>query len=390
MPKKALKAEPQSAYDAQGRPVIQAPSALLIDAATGKVLYSKNPYMELPPASTTKIMTALLTLEHGKLDDVATISKNVSETPYTSIHLMNGEKITVRMLLYGALMRSANDACVALAEHVGGNVAGFVDMMNRKAEDLGAKHTHFVTPNGLHDPNHYTCAADLARFTERAIQYPLFNQIVSTRKIVLQRSINKEDATVFNRNHFLYRYDGADGIKTGYTKQAGHCLVGSATHGGWRLITVILHSPNILDETARLMNYGFSHYERMVLVRQGQKVKQLPIEWGSAPSVPVVVKKNLSLVVAKGHTQDIKREYIITPAHAPIIAGQHLGTVYALKDGRRIASVPLVAGESVGRSPGLLVIAWVASLLLVAALVWRIRRHGRTSTKNHRSRRGHI
>lgn len=369
-----------------GRPVLGASSAMLIDAATGKLLYASNPYRELPPASTTKIMTAILVLEHGKLDEVATISENVTKTPYTSLHLVKGEKITMRNLLYGALMRSANDSCVAMAEHIAGSEAAFAKLMNARAKQLGAKHTHFVTCNGLHDPNHYTCAADLALFARHATRFPLFNEIVHTRKWTLARSINHEDAVVFTHNRFLWRYDGADGIKTGYTKQAGKCLVGSATRGGWRLISVVMHSPDPIGEASQLLDYGFKNYQRFVIARKGQPIRKATVRWGRDEAVPVVAADILSVVVPRAGAPKVSKDLTLLEKSAPVRKGDHFGTLYATVDGRRAGATPLIAATSMGRARSFFVLFWTAAFLLLVGFIRWIRHFGRKTAKNHRRR----
>ncbi len=174
-------------------PEIKAASAVVMDAATGEVLYAKNPHVRRPNASTTKIMTAILMIEKCRMTDTITASKNVSETPFTSLHLKEGEKILAKDLLVGMLVRSANDAAVAVAEHVAGSVPAFVNMMNRKAAQIGCEDTHFVTPNGLYDKDHYSSAYDLCLMARYALQYPLFNEAVNTRKYCLaSRTMNKK------------------------------------------------------------------------------------------------------------------------------------------------------------------------------------------------------
>ncbi|MCL5105237.1 MAG: D-alanyl-D-alanine carboxypeptidase, partial [Armatimonadetes bacterium] len=235
-------------------PDVKGASAVLMDASSGQVLYAKNPDVRRSNASTTKIMTAILIMEHCKLSDKITASKNASETPFTSLHLKPGEKITVLDLLTGMLIRSANDAAVAAAEHIAGSVPKFAAMMNKKAAEIGCKNTHFVTPNGLYAPGHYSSAYDLCLMARYALRYQLFNDIVRTRKYALtSRSMNKADMVVFSKCKFLRNYPGADGVKSGYTKQAGYCYVGSATRNGWRLVSAVLKSNNAGADTAAMM-----------------------------------------------------------------------------------------------------------------------------------------
>ncbi|HLJ55088.1 MAG TPA: D-alanyl-D-alanine carboxypeptidase family protein, partial [Chthonomonadaceae bacterium] len=219
-------------------PVLQSASAILIDASSGQVLYEMNADVERPMASTTKIMTALLFCEAVPDDAIVTASERACKVRDSSLHLKLGEKVKAHDLLRAILMRSANDGCVAAAECAAGSESAFVDRMNARAAQLGALHTHFMNPHGLHDPNHYTTARDLATIGRAAMQVPRIEEVVRTEKTRIDRSINKQDITMRNHSHFLGHYPGADGIKTGWTIPAGHCYVGSATINGWRLISV--------------------------------------------------------------------------------------------------------------------------------------------------------
>ena len=249
-------------------PSIAAASAVLMDADTGQVLYAKNPHVRRPNASTTKIMTAILIVENCGMNNVITADKAASETPFTSLNLRPGEQITVKDLLTGMLMRSANDAAVAAAEHIAGTVPKFADMMNKKAVEIGCADTHFVTPNGLYDPNHYSSAYDLCLMAKYALRYPVFNEAINTKKYTLaSRTINRQDLVVFSKSKFLKDYPGADGVKSGYTKQAGYCYVGSATRNGWRLISSVLKSENSGSDTVALMDYGFTNYQPVNVAR---------------------------------------------------------------------------------------------------------------------------
>lgn len=381
--KNSKKDDPES----QIYPAVSAEGAILMDAGSGQILYSKNPEKELFPASTTKILTAILVLEHGHLNQITTISKKVSETPYTSIHLKEGEKISVDELLHGALMRSANDACMGLAEAVAGSDTAFVKKMNERARQLGAKHTHFVTCNGLHDPNHYTCAEDLGIFTRKAIQFPEFNKIVSTKKWVLTRSKNQDDRVVYNRNHFIWRVKGADGIKTGYTKQAGKCLVASISRGGWRLIAIVLHSKDPIGESSSLIDYGYLNYRRIVLERKGESLGTVKVRLGHDAKVPVVAAKDLDIVLSRRLKEKPLRMAIISPITAPIAVHTRVGTLYAVADGRKIASVPVVTAKAVGRSRVIYLLYSVLCFGIVMALCGIIKFYGRKTAKNHFSGR---
>lgn len=238
-------------------PAIAAKAAVLIDAATGQVLFEKNVHERRAPASTTKMMTALVTLEHARLDDVVTAGPDVKTVIPSIIGLEPGDKLTVEQMLYGLLLPSSNDAAVALADHVAGSIPKFAAMMNAKAAELGLKDTHFVTPHGLDVDGHYSSAYDLAMIARAAMQNPTFEKIVSTREY----RIEGPPAWLFRSlNDLLGAYPGADGVKTGYTDNAGHCLVFSAMRDGRRAISVVLDGDAVWTDSTALMDYFFANY----------------------------------------------------------------------------------------------------------------------------------
>lgn len=331
-------------------PNVKGTAAVLMDIDTGAVLYSKNAHARLPNASTTKIMTAILIIEHCKMTDRVKASKNASETPYTSLHLKPGETIAVKDLLMGLMVRSANDAAVAAAEHIAGSTAKFADMMNRKAREIGCTDTHFVTPNGLYDPGHYSSAYDLCLMARYAMRYPEFNEAVRTRKYCLDsRSINKEDLWVFSHSPFLRRYPGADGVKSGYTREAGRCYVGSATRDGWRLVSAVLGSPNASDDTIAMMNYGFGGFVRRTVVTANEKCGDAPVVGGWRASVSARAAKDLKAPVPKSGGR-ITTRALFSRVEAPIARGDKVGKLKAFVDGNEVATVDLVASEDMGVS----------------------------------------
>ncbi|MGC8834673.1 MAG: D-alanyl-D-alanine carboxypeptidase family protein, partial [Armatimonadota bacterium] len=223
---------------AASAPNVKAASGILVDVGTRTILWQRNADEPRPIASLTKVMTALLLLEHTKPNELISAPAEVTSTQESSLHLVEGEQLTAADMLYAIMLRSANDACVAIAHHVSGSVPAFAALMNRRAEQLGCRNTHFVNPNGLHDPNHYSSASDMARITLAALEYPLFNQVVATRRHTLSRSRNHNDLLVVNKSRILGRFEGADGVKTGYTRAAGRCFIGSATRNGRRVLSV--------------------------------------------------------------------------------------------------------------------------------------------------------
>ncbi len=219
---------------------IKSESAVVIEAATGKILWSKNHETTRFPASTTKIMTAILLIENCKEDEVIVAPKDIAKVKEASMHLKPGEKVRMKDMLYAIMLRSANDGCYAIAVHIAGSVEKFAEMMNNRAKKIGCKNTQFHNPNGLNDPAHTTCAIDLALMAREGFKYSLFREVVKTPRKQINRSENWQDTWMTSRNKLLKTDPTADGVKTGYTVPAGHCFVGSATRDGRQLITCVL------------------------------------------------------------------------------------------------------------------------------------------------------
>lgn len=242
---------------------LSAASALLMDADTGAILFARHHMERRSPASTTKIMTALLILEEGRLGEKVVITERAAAVTGTGLGLRRGQQITLRDLLWAILLKSANDAALAAAEHVGGSEERFVAQMNAKADSLGMGGTHFTNPHGLDNPDHYSTAYDLAILTRQALRNPTFARMVQTREAQLAILTGRNGKVVKRKvirthNQLLDQFAGADGVKTGYTEQAGRCLVASATRGDHRLITVLLNDSRRWAEAAALLEYGFS------------------------------------------------------------------------------------------------------------------------------------
>jgi D-alanyl-D-alanine carboxypeptidase len=246
---------------------LRAGSAILVDGTTGAVLFEHNADAPRPPASVTKILTALVILEHGQLSDIVTVSRRAAGVRGYDLGLRAGQRVSLEDLLAAILIRSANDAAVAAAEHVGGSVAGFAELMNAKARGVGMTQSHFANPHGLDEPGHVTTARDMAQLTRSALEQPHFARLVSVREAtvnvwhVVRRNRNKKvlarPRLILSHNRLLGRVDGADGVKTGYTGGAGRCLVASATRGGQRMIAVLLNDPHRWTDAERLLEYGF-------------------------------------------------------------------------------------------------------------------------------------
>ncbi len=356
------------AADKGAPPKVSAATAILMDAATGTVLYEKASHARRPPASTTKMMTAIIALERGNLNDVVTASVYASKTPYGNLHVKPGEKFTLRDLLYALMMRSANDAAVCIAEHVAGSEKEFVALMNEKAKEIGAKDTHFVNPHGLHAKGHYSSAYDLALIARYATSIPEFNEIVATKHKRIDRSISKLDVTLRNTGRLLWRFDGADGIKTGYTKEAGHCFVGAATRNGWRLVSVVLKSGNTMDDTIALLDHGFKNYKLVCFARKGQVAAKLPVRGGVEPSVDLIAVDNLGKIVRIDARVETKFEVDNRRATAPIEEGEKLCTLTGYINGDKLGEVALVAAAGVDRTFMFGLWIWTRNLLVILLL----------------------
>lgn len=337
-----------------GPPEISAAAAVLMDAATGRIYYSKNACQRRSPASLTKIMTAVVALEYGRPDDVAVVSRNAAYTETGSIiDLRAGEKITLENLLKAALIMSANDSTVAIAELVGGSEGRFIEMMNAKALLLGALDTHFTNTNGYTDPQHYSTARDLAVITRYALQNPVFNRLVRTREATVYFYGSKRAEKIANTNRLLRGngYPGIDGVKTGSTPHAGRCLIASATRDGRRLIAVVLHCADRYRDAAALLDYGFTQVVPVTLCRKGEVAGELPVRSGMEASVPVVYGRTVAVDLVLDRAHRVSGESRLIPApEAPVRAGGRAGEMIFRLDGEELARVELVAARDVPRN----------------------------------------
>jgi D-alanyl-D-alanine carboxypeptidase (penicillin-binding protein 5/6) len=237
-------------------PQVNAAAAIVIDTPTGAILYQQNAFVLRAPASTTKILTTILAIECGELDDLVTVSKNAAAVGEASVNLVTNDQLTLRELLYGALLQSGNDACVAIAEHISSCEEEYIGLMNLKAQVIGAHQTTFYNTNGLPHAGHLTTAYDLALITRYAMQNPVFRQIVQTKDHVMRWTFPRKTKYLKNTNRLLWSYPYATGVKTGTTIKAGKCLVASASYGRENIIAVVLDSPNRFGDAQRLLDYG--------------------------------------------------------------------------------------------------------------------------------------
>ncbi|ADG06517.1 D-alanyl-D-alanine carboxypeptidase family protein [Kyrpidia tusciae] len=266
---------------------ISAQGAAVVDVGSGRVLYEKNGDQMMPIASLTKIVTGWLAVESGRLDERVTISANAARKEGSSVYLRAGETYTLRDLVYAMMLRSGNDAATAVAEHLAGSEARFAALMNAKAREMGLRHVHFANPHGLDAPGHGASAVDLARMTAKALQNPEFAAVVRTKYHRMPWPGEAWDRVMRNKNKMLWRYPGADGVKTGYTKRAGRCLASSATRDGHQVVVVVLKDPDDWADTARLFDHVFQTYE-WVPVQAGPA--SVPVRGGVVPTVPVRVQ----------------------------------------------------------------------------------------------------
>jgi D-alanyl-D-alanine carboxypeptidase (penicillin-binding protein 5/6) len=328
-------------------PKLRATAWVLADADTGIYLAGKNPDQRLPVASTTNVMTALLALEEGaNLDEEVAISNQAERfvgLTYSNIGLIEGERVNVGELLEAALIPSGTEAVYALAEHLGGgNVDGFVEEMNQKADSMGLKNTHFENPAGIDARGHYSSARDLATMAQAAMEYPLFADIVDTEEAKI--STQNREIEVFNTNNLLYTYEQANGVKTGTSPKAGPCLVASAGEGDESYIAVVLDARGEeyrFDAAWEALEYGFNDYERRALARKGEVYKELQLPYRREESVGLVAAKDVPGPAGPG--LEVERRVTAKEAPPAAKAGQELGTVEVLVDGKGVGSSPLIA-----------------------------------------------
>ena len=340
-------------------PTISAPSAALIDFDTGEMLYGKNPDVKRYPASTTKIMTGLLFAENTKpTDTVVCNNPYIQDVGESSLFIQPGDTFTAQNLLWGFLLKSANDGGVVIAEHVAGSVPRFAELMTARAKEIGAKNTHFMNPHGLHNKLHFTTARDLGLIAREAMRNPRFEEAVSNpprRTIERLNAAGQTIETVVQskaRKSFYDVFPGADGIKTGFTNPALHCFVGSATRGGRRLIAVVMAAPhNASGDTIPLLEWGFRRFPASAVALKGRAAGgALPVRGGASASVSAVAARNLRVATDALGGRKIETQVISGENAAPIRRGQVVGQIVATVNGKEIGRVPLEASAAVPRS----------------------------------------
>ena len=320
---------------------VAAKGAVLIDGTSGRVLFRQNADEMLPMASTTKIMTALIALESCSLDETVVAGKNAVGVEGTSIYLSEGESLSMEHMLYGLMLRSGNDAAVAIAEHVSGSVPAFVEKMNARAQALNAD-AHFVNPNGLPASGHAASALGMARIMRAAMQIDEFRTITATERKIIPWVGNEFSRVLENKNRLLSTYDGANGGKTGYTKAAGRCLVFSAERDGLFLIGAVLNCPTWFDTASEMLDYGFENFRMQESLARGQSVGEITVFGGASGKVRVVAGETLSAAIPVGARAVLRYDYDENVS-APIRKGDVVGAARLIVSGDVVGECPLIA-----------------------------------------------
>ncbi|SFR01767.1 D-alanyl-D-alanine carboxypeptidase family protein [Desulfoscipio geothermicus] len=329
-------------------PVISAESAVLMDVDTGQILYSKNHLQQRPMASTTKVMTALIALAAADTDGIIKISPRAAAVGESSMYLREGEALALKHVLYGALLRSGNDACVAIAEHAAGSEEAFVLLMNEKAALIGADSTHFCNTNGLPAPGHYSTAQDLALIARNALHDPLFCRIVKTRFKTV-KGLGGVTHYLKNTNKLLWQYPGADGVKTGTTMEAGKCLIASATVDDRRLLAVILNGPDRFRDAENLLDYGFNEFKAVRAAYAGEIYGRVQVLNGLSESVPARIANDITINIHSDGVDEVEKKVtMLRSVQAPVREGQLLGKITVIVNGAAVDSSLIVAESAVG------------------------------------------
>ena len=381
-------------------PDVDSKAAIVMETSTGDVSYRLNDRERLPIASTTKLMTALLTLKRAKLDDVFMSSGYEGDPAESVINLKPGEELTVRDLLRALMLASANDAAVTLAQGVSGTADAFVRLMNRQARRLGLRDTSYANPVGLDDPDNYSTARDLARLAIVLRENPFARKTMDLPRATL-RSGDKPRRIV-NRNRLVRRVPIVNGVKTGRTNLAGYILVGSATRKGVTVVSVVIDEPSEAArdaDTITLLDYGLSRYKRIRPVRKGQLVSQATVRYGAGASTPLVAGATFKRVVRRGRKVTVTARGVPDEIEGPQPAGYRAGTLVVRVGRKVVARVPVVTGEPVPPpkkleqakeavlKPAVLIGAVVLLVAVGSLLVVVVRRRRRATRAERRARR---
>lgn len=337
---------PQTA-GATGVPGVSARAAVLIEAESGRILYGKNENLRRGMASTTKIMTAIVALEHLRLDKKVTVAPAAVGVEGSSVYLSAGEVVTAETLLYALMLQSANDAAAALAFEVAGGIEDFALLMNEKAASLGLRDTHFMNPHGLDDEEHYTTAYELARIAAYALENETFATIVSTKKKTVPLHNSEISRLLVNHNRLLRLYDDIIGVKTGFTKKCGRTLVSAAERDGVRLICVTLDDGDDWRDHRELLDYGFSLYERVTLAKAGEISCRVPVCGGVSDFVTVTNAEEKDAVLPRERGALTVKTELPHFLYGGVQKGERVGRAVFYMNGAEIGSVALFAAEDV-------------------------------------------
>jgi len=339
---------------------LEAKSAILVDANSGEIIYEKNIHEKLPPASITKIMVLLIAMEDLysgklKLDDEVYVSANAARMGGSQVYLEEGEIQTVDNLLKAICLRSANDASVALGEHISGSIDVFVQRMNEKAKQLGMTNTNFKNATGLPDEEHYSTAYDISLMSRELLNYPKIHDWLTIYMTDIKVGKNKDvTQTLVNTNKLIRDYQGANGLKTGLTNEAGYCLAASAKRGNLSLISVVLGEPTSnsrFQEAKKLLDFGFANYDSLPICKKNEVIKNLKVSKGKEDSVNIVAESDYSLLVKKGDSKQIEKEILLPEfVTAPFEKGQKIGEILLLDNGKEIGRVNLVTEKGLEKA----------------------------------------
>lgn len=334
----AVQAEEQDKLNRPESPGDHAQAAALIDVTSGRVLYEHHGNEELPIASLTKIMTAIVAIEHGRLSDKVKVGRAAYGKEGSSIYLHLGEEMTLENMLFGLMLRSGNDAATAIAEHVGGSEEGFVRLMNEKASLLGLNHSQFQNPHGLDAKNHYSSAIDLAKLTSYAMHNSDFKEIVKTQVKQAPNPNDPWDYKWINKNKMLRFYEGADGVKTGFTKIARRCLVSSATRNDQQLVAVTINDGDDWNDHRKLLDYGFDHFPLVEIIKRGQTLHS-----------GVVAGTGFKYALTPEESRQIEKKLVLQEENE--LSFGRLGEMHILLDQQPIGKIPVYKRGSIPPIP---------------------------------------
>ncbi|MFW6409985.1 MAG: D-alanyl-D-alanine carboxypeptidase family protein [Halanaerobiales bacterium] len=326
---------------------ISATSACLLDKQSGQTLYSLHPHLKRPPASLTKILTAVVALEKGNLSDKVTVSRKAAYQEGSSIYLEEDEVITLEELLYGILLTSGNDAAVATAEHVGGSVENFSELMNKKAKEIGAENSNFVNPSGLPHHAHYSTAYDMALIMKYAMTLDKFAEITSTKYKTISWGNRDWGRGLRNHNKLLWSYENTTGGKTGYTKAAGRCLASSACRNDREVVAVVLDSPDDWLDSTRLLDYGLESFRNIKYIQKGERVHTIKLN-DAEKEIQLTAKSPVYITVPRNNKFEIKKKISYnSEIRLPVKKDDRLGRIRIYNDDEMIAETPLLAADDV-------------------------------------------